>query len=314
MGRARYDQYDSSGARAEAGWWALCTVVEWTTVGLTLFLALNGNLIIFIICFPFLAVLFFGAIRLNGKKEKEFNASYQARRDEAAIKLFYAVRSGDVQKFAVFLRPFYTTDKIKQTQMFMVPQWSGGKMIMRPAMRMSELEPTIIEAFGNTMPVVALGKPGETFGIGRILVDDDSWQSAASELMRDSFLIICVPSSRPGSKWELDQIIRTDYRTKTVFIMPPESLGGWKQLEEDWDLLRQQEVANGIAIPKYRRTGLLFSIDTNGQCVTEDLHFFPEGSLQQAITRLNSPVGTPKPTTWKTVRDWIGRAKTWLSK
>jgi hypothetical protein len=96
--------------------------------------------------------------------------------------------------------------------------------------------------------------------------------------------------------------------------MPPESGGGWKQLEEDWNLLRQQEVANGIAIPNYRRTGLLFSIDTNGQCVTEDLHFFPPGSLQQAITRLNSPVGTQKPTTWKTVRDWIGRAKTWLSK
>lgn len=70
MGRARYDQYDSSAARAEAGWWALCTVVEWTTVGLTLFLALNGNLIIFIICFPFLAVLFmrcdvrFGSLQL----------------------------------------------------------------------------------------------------------------------------------------------------------------------------------------------------------------------------------------------------------
>jgi hypothetical protein len=67
----------------------------------------------------------------------------------------------------------------------------------------------------------ALGKPGETFGVGRILVDDDSWQSATPELMRDSSLIICVPSSRPGSKNELDQIIRTDYRTKTVFIMPP---------------------------------------------------------------------------------------------
>jgi hypothetical protein len=63
------------------------------------------------ICFPFLVVLFFGAIRLNDKKEKEFHASYQASRDEAAKKLFNAVRSGDVQKFAVFLRPFYTTDK-----------------------------------------------------------------------------------------------------------------------------------------------------------------------------------------------------------
>jgi len=310
MGGARYDQYDSSAARSLWGWSALCFVVILTTLVLTAVFIGSGNFIYI----PFLVVLFFGAIYLQDKKLKEFNASYQARRDEAAIKLFNAARSGDVQKFAVFLRPFYTTDKIKGTQMFMVPQWSGGSMTMRPAMMMQGLEPTIIGAFGNTMPVVALGKPGETFGIGRILVDDDSWQSAASELMRDSSLIICVPSSRPGSKWELNQIIRTDYRTKTVFIMPPESFGGWKQLEEDWDLLRQQEVANGIAIPNYQRRGLLFSIDTKGQCATEDLHFFPPQRLQQAITRLNSPAGTPKLTTRKTVRDWIGRAKTWLSK
>jgi hypothetical protein len=177
------------------------------------------------------------------------------------------------------------------------------------------LEDTIIGAFKSAMPVVALGKPGETFGVGRILVDDDSWQSAAFELMRDSSLIICVPSSRPGTKWELDQIIRTEYRTKTVFIMPPEApLGVWKQLEEDWDLLRQQEAANSIAIPNYQRSGLLFSIDAKGQCVTEDLHFFPPQRLQHAITRLNSPAGTPKPTMREKVRDWVGRAKTWLSK
>jgi hypothetical protein len=47
----------------------------------------------FIYILPFLVVLFFGAIYLLGKKVKEYNASYQARRDEAAIKLFNAVRS-----------------------------------------------------------------------------------------------------------------------------------------------------------------------------------------------------------------------------
>jgi hypothetical protein len=309
MRGARYDQFDSSALLSLWGWGAPCLVVILTTPVLAIFSIESGNFIYI----PFLIVLFFGAIYLLVKKQKEYSASYQARRDQAAIKLFNAVLSGDVQKFAVFLRPFYTTDKIKETQMFMVPQWSGSSMTMRPMMMVHGLEDTIVGAFRSATPVVALGKPGETFGVGRILVNDDDWQSAASKLMRDSSLIICVPSSRPGSNWELDQIIRTDYRTKTVFIMPPESpFGGWKQLEEDWDLLRQQEGSNGIAIPNYQRSGLLFSIDAKGQCLTEDLHFFPPQRLQQTIARLNSSARTPKPTMQEMVRDWIDRAKTWL--
>jgi len=49
-----------------------------------------------------------------------------------------------------------------------------------------------------------------------------------------------------------------------------------------------------------------------GQCLTEDLHFFPPQRLQQTIARLNSPARTPKPTMQEMVRDWIDRAKTWL--
>jgi hypothetical protein len=53
-----------------------------------------------------------------------------------------------------------------------------------------KLEDTIVEAFRHTMPVVALGKPGETFGIGRILVDEESWQRSASELMHRASLLM----------------------------------------------------------------------------------------------------------------------------
>ena len=162
-------------------------------------------------------------------------------------------------------------------------------MRMTPQTRIYEypLEDTIVEAFRDTMPVVALGKPGETFGVGRILVDDENWQSAASELMPRAVLLICLPSSRPESQWELNQIIRTHYLAKTVFIMPPSN---WMQLRRDWDLVGQQLTANGIAIPNYDPDGLLFSIDAKGQCITEKLLLDFRQKLQEAITRL--PVAT----------------------
>jgi hypothetical protein len=297
----RYDQYESPGFRSILWWIVLgCTVV--LTIPLAIYFLANDNYIYGL--FPI--VLCFGAIYLANKERKEYRAAYQARRDEAAIKLFNAVRSGDEQKFAVFLRPFHTTDDLQQIKPKMEPvqeldptSWDPTappgtvtvrmRTTLQPRIHAYPLEDTIVEAFRDTMPVVALGKPGETHGVGRILVDDENWQSAASELMPRALLLICVPSSRPESQWELNQIIRTHYLTKTVFIMPPSN---WKQLRGDWDLVEQQLSANGIAIPKYDPEGLLFSFDAKGQCITETLRLDSSEELQKAITRLNSAVAT----------------------
>jgi hypothetical protein len=188
MRGVRYDQYESPGFRSILWWIVLgCTVV--LTILLAIYFLANENYIYI----PFPIVLCFGAIYLANKEWKAYRAAYQARRDEAAIKLFNAVRSGDQQKFAVFLRPFFTTDDLQQmiTKMEWVqepdpaapPGTSKWRSTLQQRIHVYPLEDTIVEAFRDTMPVVALGKPGETFGVGRILVDDENWQSAASELM-----------------------------------------------------------------------------------------------------------------------------------
>jgi len=238
---------------------------------------------------PFLMVLCLGASYLLYQEYKEAAASYQMRRDKAAIALFNAAISGDKQKFAVFLRPFYTTDKIYTNQTIIVWQRGGATTIIIP----HKLEDTLVEAFRSTLPVVALGKPGETFGVGRILVDEDSWQKAASELMQRASLLICLPSSRPGSHWEMNQITLNHYFSKTVFIMPPNppsSFRTWKDLKEDWDLLKQQVASKGITIPEYKTDGLLFSVDATGQCITEKFSLNSTQKLLEAFIRLSSPV------------------------
>jgi len=293
MRAVRFDQYESPSFRTILKRLGLCC-----TALLTLLLALivasselDEFYFIGLIAAPFLIVMCLGASYLLYREYKEAAASYQMRRDKAAITLFKAVISGDQQKFAVFLRPFYTTDKIQQTQMVMVPQWSGRSMTMTPVMMVHKLEDILVEAFRSTLPVVALGKPGETFGVGRILVHEDSWQKAASELMQRASLLICQPSSHPGSHWEMNQIVLKHYFSKTVFIMPPNpAFRTWKELKEDWDLLKQQVDSKGITIPEYKTDGLLFSVDATGQCIIEKFNLNSTRTLLDTFIRLSSPV------------------------
>jgi hypothetical protein len=138
----------------------------------------------------------------------------QRRRDEYALRLFTAARAGRIDKFAVFLRPFYITGKIKVKY---------GKST-------HELEDILVEAL--SIPVFGLGKPGEVYGAGRILISEDSWKIAVSELMSDATMIICIPSHHPGTLWELDELLHDQYFTKTIFFMPRDPSPFWSQWKE----------------------------------------------------------------------------------
>jgi hypothetical protein len=85
-----------------------------------------------------------------------------------------------------------------------------------------QLEETIISGFKRLMPIVALGTPGEVQGVGRILMSENTWKIAASELLCHSSLILCILSGHPGTLWELDEIINNGYLSNAVFLMPPD--------------------------------------------------------------------------------------------
>jgi len=140
MGAVRFDQYESPSFRTilkRLGLW--CTA--FLAPLLALILAVSElNEFYFIGLAPFLTVLCLGASYLLYQEYKEAAASYQMRRDKAAIALFNAAMSGDQQKFAVFLRPFYTTDKIYTNQTIIVSQQWGTTTIIIP----HNLEDTLV--------------------------------------------------------------------------------------------------------------------------------------------------------------------------
>ena len=150
-------------------------------------------------------------------------------------------------------------------------------MTYTPLILEHRLEDAIVKAFRRIMPVVALGKPGETFGVGRILTDEDSWQKAATELMDRAALLIFQPSSRPGSLWEMNQIMLHRHLSKTVFIMPPNP-AKWKQLRGDWDLLKENIASSGITFPEYGADGLLFSVDLRASALAKSCVWTRQGN------------------------------------
>jgi hypothetical protein len=292
MGTVRFDQYERPRFQT-----ILASIGLWSVTIVSMLLAFFCTLS-YISSFDNKYIMLISAFIIAGgttsyamyKRHKQYIATYQERRDQAAIKIFNAAMSSSYEKFSVFLRPFYTTDKIIDEEVVTTYTTQPNGVLQANTMVFTyPLEDTIVETFSRTMPIIALGKPGETFGVGRILVDEGEWRTAATKLIDRAALIIFQPSSRPGSKWEIEHIIHHRYLDKTVFIVPPYP-GKWKDLLEDWDVLRKNMACSGIIFPEYKSDGLLFSIDEKGQYISEDLRLNSKTKLLESFIRLSSPV------------------------
>jgi hypothetical protein len=287
LGTARFDQYERPRFQtvfASVGLWSVVIVSIFFTI---YYIFLNDK---YIMMTPAFIILCGAASYVLYNRHKKYIAGYQGRRDLAAIKTFNAATSSSYEKFAVFLRPFYTMDKIISEQIITTYTTQPSGVVQINTTRLTyPLEDAIVKAFSRTMPIIALGKPGETFGVGRILVDEDEWRTAATGLIDRAALIIFQPSSRPGSAWEIEHITVHRYLGKTVFIVPPYP-GKWKELVEDWDVLRKNMASAGIIFPEYKSKGLLFSIDAKGQFISEDLRLDSKKKLLESFIRLSSPV------------------------
>lgn len=63
-----------------------------------------------------------------------------------------------------------------------------------------DLETSLAQALDTTLPLVALGEPGEHIGSGRIKTDDISWKPNIDLLLTNASLIVMISSQRTGTK------------------------------------------------------------------------------------------------------------------
>jgi hypothetical protein len=104
-----------------------------------------------------------------------------------------------------------------------VVQRSNGSSIFRYwKSRLWDLETVVAMSVDSYAPLIALGRPGEQVGAGRVLTTEESWKATFEKLAGGVSTIFLIPSSHPGTLWELRRVVvDPEMLRKTAFIIPP---------------------------------------------------------------------------------------------
>ncbi|MFE9751462.1 hypothetical protein ACFYOT_41695 [Saccharothrix saharensis] len=202
-----------------------------------------------------------------------------ARRDRKAASVVQAVMDhpGQPPRFALYLRSFATTGRLsaQPPEAEKDAPYLDAEKIIGSALR--------------DLPLVAVGRPGEVDGAGRVPVAEDRWQSVVEQLVDAAELIVLVPSAAPGTLWEMKLLRERGRLDRTVFLMPeqvserkppdgyhdfgwPSRAAGWDHAEDrhgdhdhDWDQAVDAAAQIGLTLPPYRYEGALFTLDADGK-------------------------------------------------
>jgi hypothetical protein len=225
----------------------------------------------------FLAATWVGG--LGAVSWKRDSTIEQRERDARATEVLSRVEADtqqDIPRFALYLRWFGTTDHLA-TQPVNVP----GREIDQH----TDLE-TLLHRALYPLPLVALGRPGEMYGAGRVPADEKTWQGTVARLALAATTILVIPAAHPGTLWELAWLKRSHCLAKTVLIMPqdphapsghwiiregPEQIFGtqWEgghtfDYAGEWASARASAGSLGLALPAYEPQGMLFALDDDG--------------------------------------------------
>jgi len=199
---------------------------------------------------------------------RRYKSREQRKRDERAAAILAACREGRRREFSLYLRSFETTGRMPFEAEMMgveVANNMGDDAV-------ADFETSLAHAVENGAPMLALGRPGEQIGAGRILTTEEGWQGDLSLLAREATVIFLAPSTRPGTMWEIDWLIDARLLHKTIWVQPPTGWGSlrhalgkarfdWKAM---WDQIIGTMQSKGLQPPPFDKRGTLFTFDNNG--------------------------------------------------
>jgi hypothetical protein len=202
------------------------------------------------------------------------------RRDDLLAEALFAKISSDAdvdEPFVLYLRPFVSTGAFTH-----VVRFAKGRQLNY------ELEEELSHAVRPFGPLIALGESLEHLGAGRIKSTDANWRETVSRLMRKALLIVTVPSSRPGTLWEIEQLLAENWITKTVFIDAPNTSATPSFAQEmEWGEIGRLLASRGYEWPFDDPKGcLIFFGASKSPQLSEPLNFQGPGSLRAALKRV----------------------------
>jgi hypothetical protein len=210
----------------------------------------------------------------------------QRARDRATARVYKNVLAGSREpvrgQIFLYLRPFSITGQfgvcdgkildaadgtaIREERDAQTQQWRRTEMPMfsvgvgvgeGPSLfeQNAELESLIERALRDAGTFLALGRPGEAIGAGRLPTGDGNWRQSVGLLMDASTVCIVVPSAHLGTLWEIKELVERGHLSKCCIFMPPtiderSYSGEWKAA--------QDALGGLLQLPDYSPNGGLF--------------------------------------------------------
>jgi hypothetical protein len=187
--------------------------------------------------------------------------SAQTTIDTTAATTLTKLRAGVKSDVFLYLRPFDSTNAYRLSDqhlnLFSWELWERDGF--------DDIERLVARALKPTATLITLGRPGEHRGAARVLTTEAEWRNEVALLCEAARLIVIIPSSNPGTLWELKHIKIFNYAKKTIFIMPPSDnvyyVSNAKSVSTQWKSTRQACKEIGISLPAHQPGGSLFALN-----------------------------------------------------
>lgn len=189
--------------------------------------------------------------------------------DKNAEGILSLLDEGQDVDFFLYLRPFDSTNAYRLSNehlnLFSWELWERDGF--------DDIERLVARALLPTATLLALGRPGEHRGAGRVLTTEAQWQKEVQRLAHSARLIMILPSQRPGTLWELGLLVRERHLHKTIFIMPPSEhyayVTTYREVVLDWQAAVDACLGLGLVLPGHQPQGALFRLDAHGNTLAE---------------------------------------------
>jgi tetratricopeptide (TPR) repeat protein len=162
---------------------------------------------------------------------------------------------------ALYLRPLLSAGHLTLQNRCVVGAFDAG---FRTEPDTMTLESLVYRVLGRNLTVASVGGRPEGYGAARwtLVTGGDDWRGFLEWLEPQSDLIVLVPHSSDGVRWELDLLLKRGALRKTLFIMPPCSADTdvaamWAEAEA---MMRER----GLQVIPYQNEGGVYRLEPDG--------------------------------------------------
>jgi hypothetical protein len=149
-----------------------------------------------------------------------------------------------------------------------------------------DAETLIHKACGSDFLLLALGKPGDAIGAGRIATPDKDWIEIFQAVAEKADVIVVVPASSSGTIAEIKYIVERSFLSKTVFIEPNKVRSFYdsnfssitNNYFQEWEKTRSL-LAGIIDFPPHAGVDQVFFYESPNVIVSEELNWSERGVI-----------------------------------